>query len=185
MVNYSKELMEPYALDVLTASYNKAYAKYKKFDLNGFDYESANRKKVLEITIAISDGEKSLLEYEKAYAKNGKAQISKVKNPLTIDGQLYGIHGSTEEILKSIVTSIKIKEKKRKKKENSKIKCYELCVLCPLGYMIGVNNLDIVKELIEKDLCNFHKVFLVTSDYVYIINKKRIRVVGKKFSGNY
>lgn len=181
MPNYSKHIMEPYAIDVLSSTLDNKYNSYKNFSENGFDYESNDRKNVLEITMAMTKQEKELTEYEKAYQEKGFADTSRVSHKIYYDGKFVGVQGTINDIIKTIIYSIKNKELKRKKREKNKIKNYELCILVTQVMLLDINNLSIIKDY----MYGFNNIFIVTRDYLFVINSKTISKYNKKFNNKY
>lgn len=185
MINYSKKIMEPYALDVLTNTCDEKYAKYFKPEENDFDYISINQDAVLEITMALPQQSQDLLEYDKAIQKNGVADEGKVNNPIYLNGKFLGVEGTISDVVNSIEYAVLRKEQKRKKREKKLISQYELCILSPQAFILDISDFKSIQKLILNNKCGFNRLFIITSEYLYIIEKNNIKKIKKSFKNTY
>lgn len=185
MVNYDKKIMEPYALDVLTNTHDLKYKFYKNYKQDGFDFESLDHLNVLEVTMALPKQSKELLEYDNAYLKKGRADEKRVSRAQYYKNEFIGVNGNLKDIIDSISDSILKKETKRESRKSDNIMSYELCILSPLGYLLNEYDLIFVKEYIAIKKCGFNKIYIITSDSLYIITENEVNRKNKIFKGVY
>ena len=118
-LNYESKVMEPFAIRVISKSFDNSYEKYIWHDKDDdFDYTSPNDKAALEVVTVIPENIKNVLKYESSLKKGNIPKNNNVKGS-TIDesGKIVSYYGgSIFEIVDAVIYAIEIKEAKRIKR---------------------------------------------------------------------
>lgn len=171
---FSKEIIEPFAIKTITASFDSRYNTYlSPSDSDNFDYISPSGDCAVEITTVIPENEMNMYVYEKLKA-NGKdnLDLSKIIGlRLKDNGEIYAYYGgSIGEIVIAINKSIKNKRHKALNRIKKKTYKYINLAIC----MVDGSLFDLFSfELNFKDLNSepFHNIFFITPSHFIRYNK--------------
>lgn len=164
---YSKEIIEPFALNTIGLSFDSKYLLYKApLNSDNFDFISPDGKKALEITLVITENERNAYQYEieKAKGKN-KLDLSRV-NYLKISDEHLDLYygGSMSEIKSAIFEAIKNKQIKAETRiERTGVETIDLCICMYDGSLLDLNSF----KLFNLDINNviFDNIFFITPSY--------------------
>ncbi len=172
---YSKDIMEPFALKVLSLSFDSSYGEYyAPTNSDNFDYISLDRNSALEITSIISKNEMQVYIYEKSKAK-GKQNLkhSMIRDlNLKDDGNIESYYGgSMSEIKVAIIKSIDKKQNKALKRLKEKqYNCVDLCLCINDGGLFDKYSFELAFTELDKYL--FNKIFFITCTHFICYSKE-------------
>lgn len=155
---YEKETIEPFAISVVSKSFNSKYAEYiQPKNTDNFDFVSPDGKSGVEVVTVLSENERNAYVYEKLLSK-GNQNLSKEKvKQATFDegGRIQWYYGgSLQEIIKSIKIAVETKDKKAKnRKIFEKYESIDLCVCVQDGSLM--------------DLCSYQNAGFDFENYVF------------------
>lgn len=171
---YEKGTTEPFALLVISKSFDSKYAEYiHPKDTDNFDFVSPDGKSTLEIVFAIPQNELNTYAYEKALFKNSpeskkEATKRKIKQAMfDKDGNILRYYGgSIQETIKIIKKRVAEKNEKAQKRKNfEKYESIDLCVGVQDGGLMDMQTFQIA-DFDFKDLV-FDNIFFITSSYFF------------------
>lgn len=174
---YSKNVTEPYAIEVLSKYVDQKYLSYySPKDTDNFDYLSPNNQDALEVSIVIPENEieayKYLIEYNR-----GKQSLdsSHIKGSVTdSDGRLLRFIGASPFNIMQAVNS-RIDRKVRKAQRRNRDHQYntiELCLLIKDGGLLDTLSFDLYLAPPE---CNaFENIFFITQSQLFVYNKQKL-----------
>jgi len=177
-LNYSSEIMEKFAIRIISNSFDYSYSEYIWHDKDDdFDFTSPDDMTALEIATIISRNTQNAIQYEKALGNGKKPDVSKVRNAhIDKNGELliyYG--GSMCETINDIVATINKKEAKRVKR-TKKYNRYELCLCIDEGGIFNTpNDFDFLIENSYLSSTGFSRLFLIMSSNFYAIENNTIK----------
>lgn len=165
---FSKEVMEPFAIKTIAASFDSNYNMYlSPSNSDNFDFISPSGDCAVEITTVIPKNEMNMYVYEKLKA-NGKENLdcSQIKGLKFKDnGDIYSYYGgSISEIVNAINKSIKAKQNKALNRiKNQSYKYIDLAICMVDGSLFDLFSF----ELNFKDLNSepFHNIFFITPSH--------------------
>lgn len=172
---YSKNILELFALNVLTLSFDTNYGNYyAPKNSDNFDFISPDNISALEITSVIPKNEMEAFVYEKLKA-HGKQNLkfSRIKGlKLTDNGNIkfyYG--GSMSEIKSAIRYCIDSKQEKALKRLKSQpFKSVDLCICINDGALFDKYSFELAFDDLDKYL--FSNILFITSAHFIRYNKK-------------
>lgn len=171
---FSKEIIEPFAIKTIAASFDSRYHTYlSPSNSDNFDYLSPSGDCALEITTVIPGNEMNMYVYEKLKA-NGKDNLdfSKIKGlRLKDNGEIYSYYGgSVVEIVKAINKSIQNKQSKALNRIKKKTYKYIDLAICMVdGSLFDLSSFELnFKDLISEP---FNNIFFITPLYFIRYNK--------------
>lgn len=172
---YSKDVMEPFALTVISKSFDSRYSEYTRpTDTDNFDFISPDGVQALEVVSIIPDNEIKAYEYETQHFK-GKTNLNvkiikcaKIKE----NGSLLAYYGgSIGEIIRLI--NERVVEKCEKAKRRSAMHKYEsvdLCVCVQDGSLMDLQSYIIADFNFTET--PFKNIFFITPSYFFRYTKE-------------
>jgi hypothetical protein len=172
---YNKKTIEPYAISVISQSYDKTYANfYSPVDTDNFDYLSVDGTKALEISLVLTSNESEAYEYENAiYKGRKKPNPNRIKNANFLpDGRLISYSGGP---LGELWWNIRDRIQKKhdialKRLKTSDIGRIELCLCIVDGHIIELVDFPYYLENLEHFV--FDRVFFITSSRFICYDKQ-------------
>ena len=172
---YDKAIIEPFALNVIAASFNSEYLSYvQPKDTDNFDFISIDKEKALEVTLAVPKDEMNIYIYEKELTSGKKDLDSGKVNCLNwyengMPGTYY-VSNCIQDIEKKIETSLRVKEEKViKRMSHTGVKKVDLCICIPDGSLYDMASFELAFPELEKHI--FENVFFITSSKFIRFNK--------------
>ncbi len=164
-MRYDKKITEPFAISVISKSFNSKYAEYiQPKDTDNFDFVSPDGKAAIEVVCVVPQNELKAYEYEKLLKIGKNPSKEKVKQ-LKADngGQVVSYYGgSINEIIKSIKDVVATKNVKAKKRNSiKKYKSVDLCVCVQDGSLMDIKTF----QYSDFDFSSyvFRNIFFITS----------------------
>jgi len=172
---YSKDIIEPFALQTIGLSFDKKYLGYHSpDDEDNFDYIAQSNKCALEITTVIPENEMKAYIFEKEQAKGKKNVRSNeiVFARLNSDGRLISWHGGAlNETKKNIYKAIKKKNNIAIKRLNQKPYDYvDLCLCIVEGGLFDLNSFKLCFDNFDEFV--FRNIFFITCSCFVCYNKE-------------
>ena len=177
-LNYSSEIMEKFAIRVLSKSFDQIYENYIWHNKdNDFDFTSQDDTIALEVATILPQNIINVIQYEKTLDNGKIPDIYKVISAhVDSDGELLSYYGgSMYEIRKAIVNMIDKKESKRINRTKKYVR-YELCLCIDEGALF--NTVRDFEFIINSNILNrtgFSRLFLITSSNFYVIENNIIQ----------
>ena len=172
---YDKKTIEPYALSVISQSYDESYANFlSPIDTDNFDYLSADGTIGLEISLIITRNEAEAYEYEKVFHKGKKKPNSKrIKNATFLpDGHLLSHRGgSLGELWLTLRERIQNKHDiALKRLSTNGCNRIELCLCIVDGSLTDLDDFKYYLDDMEQFV--FDRVFFITSSRFICYDKQ-------------
>jgi len=171
---YDKGIIEPYALCVISKSFDSKYAEfYQPKDTDDFDYISPDGLHAVEVVLIISDNETKAYQYENELQKGKKnLDIKRIKDiEIKADGILYRYYGgSLGAIVNSIRDTIRKKSRIAKKRNAThQFETIDSCVCVQDGSLMDVHSYQIA----DFDFSDtpFDNIFFITPSYFFRYTK--------------
>ena len=173
---YNKNVMEPFAISVISGSFNSKYAEYTQpTNTDNFDYLSPDGMHALEVVSVIPKNELEAYEYEKQLSK-GKTNLKKSRikcAKFKEDGHLLSYYGgSLRPIIKSIEDAVKLKSSKAKKR--TAIRQYDsidLCVCVQDSGLMDLYSYQIADFTFDFGTSGFNNIVCITPSYFFRYTK--------------
>ena len=180
-LNYSDKTIEPFAIEIISASYNPIYKEFhwnKKAD--DFDFVHYDLGIGLEVSVIISANTQKVVAYQNSFRKD----INSIRGAKTNEnGDLsawYG--GSGLELRRLIIDRIHTKNAKAQKHISNIISECHLC-LCidDGGWFQRAEEFDFLKTINSVSKTIFSKIFIVTSSLFLVYEKQEITTYERKY----
>ena len=149
-----------------------------------FDFVMADGSLAVEITAIIDDNLRKLVQYEKALSLGKEPDRGKI-NAISYneDFSIGKMPGCTLHEARNICINALIAKNKKLQRRMGKGQRYQQYVLCLCLYEIpffeNINEFAFINEYF--DMTSFDKLYMWTSDRVYIYDKREANVILYKF----
>lgn len=165
---YSKEVMEPFAIQAIAKSFDSKYAEYTQpTNTDNFDFLSPDGLSAVEVVSIIPDNERKAYVYGLELSK-GKTNLktSGIKRAVfKEDGSLFCYYGgSVPEIIKAIKNAVTEKSTKaERRKQIRRFDSIDLCVCVQDGSLMDLQSYQIADfDFSESPFAN---IFFITPSY--------------------
>lgn len=171
---YDKEIMEQFAKDVISKSFDYKYFKYiKPVNTDNFDFISPDGLNALEVTSVIPKNVLEAYQYEKEMAK-GKTNLKKQRIKEAVfkdDGSLSSYYGgSFGAIIKEIKNAVEEKNTKAKRrKELRNYDSVDLCICVQDGGLMDLYSYKIAGFAFDNS--EFDNIFFITQSFFFRYSK--------------
>ena len=172
---YDKRITEPFAISVISKSYDLKYAEYiQPEDTDDFDFVSPDGKRAVEVVFVVPQNEMNAYKYEKAFYKENSAESKKNATKEKIkqaEFDEYGniicyYGGSLQEIIKKIKNTVATKNEKAKKRKNfENYESVDLCVGIQDGSLMDIRSYR--NAGFDFDDFIFDNIFFITPSHFF------------------
>ena len=165
---YDKNVIEKFAIETISKSYNTKYAKYvSPSNTDNFDFISEDLKSALEVTTAIPNNMFEAYKYEKERIR-GKSNLSikKIDGAKTNEkGELFCWSGGTMlETQNKIIQAINKKQDKAIKRiQASCVEIVDLCICLQDGSLYDLESFRNTFHDFNEYI--FENIFFITPSY--------------------
>lgn len=165
---YSKKIIEPFAIGVLSESFDSRYAQYSQpIDTDDFDFISLDGLHAVEVVSVIPENELKAYEYEIQLSR-GKTNLktNRIKHAVVKDNgsllRYYG--GSISTIIRSIEETVGKKcMKVKRRKAMHRYDSVDLCLCIQDGGLMDLHSYEIAGfDFAETE---FDNIFFITPSY--------------------
>ena len=170
---YNKKIMEPFALNVISKSFDCKYAEYSQpSNTDEFDFLSPDGLHALEVVSVFTKNEREAYQYEVQLSR-GKYGLksSRIKGAfLRDDGSLFSYYGgSLHTIIDQITQTFQNKCNKAIRRQSIKhYKTIDLCICVQDGSLMDLHSYQIAGFNFEKS--PFDNIFFITPSYFFRFN---------------